>query len=128
MKIYCGILLLFVLMISCDHTYYHDFYMKNSCEESIEINLYYNERYAYPASGKPLTANFIIERDNCKLIGTESTIGTFDNIRYYFDSIVIKKGKKKSNINYLDYSRWDSKENSKYETSSCLTINSEDFE
>jgi hypothetical protein len=128
MKVYYGVLLLLFTMISCDPAYYHNFYIKNSCEESIEINLYYNKGYAYPASGKPLTVNFVIECDNSKLIGSESEIGVFDDIRYYFDSIVIKKGDKIANVNYLDYSRWDSKKIAKYHTNSYLTINPEDFE
>jgi len=128
MKICYSVLLSFVIMISCDRTYYHDFYIKNSCKDSIEIKLYYYERYAYPASGRPLTVNFVLENNGYKLIGSESTIKVFDDIRYYFDSIVIKKDEKKSNIDYLDYSRWDSKEKSKRCTESYLTVSPEDFE
>jgi len=127
-KIYYGIVFLIVTLTSCDPKFFHDFYIENCCEESIEITIFYYERYAYPASGKPLITNFVVEPSVCKLIGTESTIGAFDDIRYYFDSIEVKNGERKSNIDYLDYSRWSSKKKSKYYTDSFLLVFPEDFE
>jgi len=125
-KIILSIIL--ITICSCDPTNYHDFYIKNSCKDDIEVNIYYREGRANPASGKPLITNFVIEPNNNKLVGNESTISSFDYINYYFDSIIIKKCDVISNIDYLDYSRWDSKKKSKRHTESYLTVYPEDFE
>ena len=84
-------MLLFATMVSCDPDVYHDFYIKNSCEESIEVELLHYDGSTYPAS--LLTANFVIECGECKLIGAKSTIAAHDDIRYYFKSLSNDKNK-----------------------------------
>lgn len=115
-------------MTSCDPEFYHDFYIENQCKDDIEINLYYSKRYAFPSSGRPDITNFLIKPHNNELIASESTIRVYDDIHYYFDSIVIKKNDEISRVDYLDYSRWGSKNKHKHHTISYLTVYPEDFE
>jgi len=80
-KIYFGLVLLLVTITSCDPAVFHDFYIENCCEETIEITVFYDESYAYPAYGRrPLTTIFVIEPNNYKMIGAESTIGPLDKM------------------------------------------------
>ena len=107
-------------MVSCDKEAFHDYYIKNNCEQNIIVDI----------ADTHNIFSIIIEPHTEKLVYHGDTInGVYeDEITYFIKNISIKNGNNKSNIDPLDYSIWHYEKISSLYANSYLTIEPKDFE
>jgi len=118
-------------LISCDPPRYYDYFIKNNCNEEIEVKIVVctlncNTNYK-KINEKPSVQ---INSNETMLIYSDNYFQPLSDymVEYFFEEIIVTKGKYTSKINYIDRKLWGFRKTSKDHADSYLTVNPEDFE
>ena len=115
------LLVVTMIILSCDHPAYHDFYILNKADQSIVIEM---------VDSKFLKSSITVKPNSKELIYQGETINEVDDneITYFITKIDIYKEGKKNCIDPLDYKHWKFEKYSKYQATSILSIQTTDFD
>ena len=121
------IVLLLLLITSCDPPKYYNYFITNNCDEVIEVKIEVSQW------GSPEIKIVILQinPDATQLIHSDEWFQPLDNsmVEYFFKrGIVITKGNDTSKVNYVNKDLWDFRITSKNHANSYLTVKPEDFE
>ncbi|MFW6371422.1 MAG: hypothetical protein ACOC10_09485 [Bacteroidota bacterium] len=120
MKILYLILLVFMLN-ACDKEVSYDFFVKNDCSATIEVEIV---DYKSTSIKRPIQANREI------LVYTSKGLNklTEEKVESVFTSIIITKGNDTATHNFINRSEWQMQAASATHANFYLTVDSTDFE
>lgn len=114
------LLAVIMVMFSCDHPAYHDFYISNKCDQDIVIEVVDNKQSKSSVTIKPSTEEIIYHGETINEVFE-------DEITFFINKIDVYKNGVKASVDLLDYRLWQFEEHSKYYGVSTISIQSDDF-
>jgi len=121
------IMLMLMLIVSCDPPRYYNYHVTNSCNEEIMVKIEIKKgRFGYETEPKITKIN----SNTTELIHSDEHWQPLDSkyVEYFLEKITITKGNDTSKVNYVDKDLWEFKKTSKNHANSYLTVYPEDFE
>lgn len=109
-----------MIIFSCDPPAYHDYSIKNDCDQNIFVNIVDHKNSKSSITIKPFSKGLIYNGETINRVCE-------DEITYFFKSIDISKDGVKTVLNPMDYKLWQYEEHSKRSAISTLVIKPSNF-